>query len=144
MTRELFTLVGASFSIAGRACRLEGAWEPGAVQLRVMVSRGGEKVPAFDGRGAHFMGHWRQAHLWVRTARAEMPARASFLILHMQAAPRQVCIAEGDDILGRSDGVSKISSILRNFCAPEVADAIPQQVARYPAGGRESVFRGTR
>ena len=48
----------------------------------------------------------------------------------MQPAPRQVCLAEGSDILGRSDEVAKISDILRNYLAPETFDAVRQQVMR--------------
>ena len=96
-----------------------------------MVSRGGEKVPALDGRGASFLDYERQVHLWMRTARAELPARASFLVSHMQPVPRQVCLAESSGILDHSDRVSKISDILRNYFAPEAVDATRQQVMRF-------------
>ena len=95
-----------------------------------MVSRSSEKARAFDGRGAHFLECGRQVHMWVRTTRAEASARASVLILQMQPAPRQVCLAEGRGILGRSDGVTKILEILRNYFAPDAVDAIRQQVIR--------------
>ena len=96
-----------------------------------MASRCGEEAPAFDGRGAHFLDYAHQGHLWMRNARAEVPARASFLVLRTQPAPRQVCLAEGGDILDHSDGVSGILDVLRNCLAPEAVDAIRQQVMRY-------------
>ena len=67
----------------------------------------------------------------MRTARAELSARAALLVLHMQPAPRQVCPLEGSDILGHGDGVSKISDVLRNYFAPEAVDAIHLQVTRF-------------
>ena len=51
------------FSVEGRVCSLKGTWEPGTVQLRKMVSLGDEKVPAFDGRVAHFLDHEYRVHL---------------------------------------------------------------------------------
>ena len=96
-----------------------------------MVSRGGEKVPALDGRGAHFLDYEHQVHLGMRTARTEIPARASLLISHMRPAPRQACLAAGGDIPDRADGVSKILDILRTYSAPEAVDAIHQQVMRF-------------
>ena len=96
-----------------------------------MVSHGCGQVPVFDGRGASFLDYEHQAHLWTRTARTAASERASVWILHMQPAPRQVCLADGSDILGRSDGVAKILEISRNYFAPEAADAIRQQVVRY-------------
>ena len=67
----------------------------------------------------------------MRTARTEMPARASLLILHTQPAPRPECLAEGGDILDHGDGVSKISEPLRSYHAPEAVDEIRQQVMRF-------------
>ena len=96
-----------------------------------MVSRGSERVLTSDCRGAHRQDYGLQVHLWVRTTRTEASARASVLILHMRPATRQVCPADGGDVLGRSDGVTKILEILRNYLAPEAADAIRQQVMRY-------------
>ena len=96
-----------------------------------MASRSGEKVLAFDDRSAHFLDYEHQAHLWMRSARAEVPARASLLVLHMRPVPRQVCLAEGSDISGRSDGVAGISDIPGNYFAPEAADSIHQQVVRF-------------
>ena len=93
-----------------------------------MASRGGEKAPAFDGRGAHFLDYGHQVHLRMRTTRAEISARSSFLISHMQPAPRQVCLAEDSDILDHGGGVSKISDVLRNYFALEAGEAIHQQV----------------
>ena len=90
-----------------------------------MVSRGGENLPTFAGRGARFLNYERQVHLWMRTTRTEASACASALISHEQSAPRQVCLAEG------SDGVAKILGIPRNYFAPEAADAIHQRVMRY-------------
>ena len=89
-----------------------------------MVSRGSEKVPTFDGRGADSLDYDRQVHLWMRTTRTEASARASVSILHMQPAQRRVASDDGSDILGRSDGVARISEVLRNHFAPEAADAI--------------------
>ena len=67
----------------------------------------------------------------MRTARAELAARAPLLILHMRPARRQVCIAGGSDISDHSDGGSKLSDILRNCFAPEAVGAIRQQVMRF-------------
>ena len=96
-----------------------------------MASHGGEKGPASYGRGAHFSDYEHQVHPWMRTARAEMPARSSSLISRKQPAPRQICLAEGSDILEHSTGVSKISDILRNDFAREAVAAIHQQVTRF-------------
>ena len=73
-----------------------------------MESRSGEKAPAFDGRGAHSLDYEYQLHLWMRTARPEVSARESLLVLRAQPVTRQVCLAEGSDISGRSDGAAKI------------------------------------
>ena len=97
----------------------------------ILASRSGEKVLAFDGRGARRLDYERQDHLWVRTARTEDSARASLLVLHMRPVPRQVCLAEGSDMLGHSDGVAKILNILRNYFAPEAVDGILQQGVRF-------------
>ena len=96
-----------------------------------MVSRGSEEVPTFDGRGASSLDYERQGHLWIRTTRTEASARASVLILHLQPALRQVCLADGSDVLGRSDGVAGIWVLLRNNFAPEAADEIRRQVLRF-------------
>ena len=96
-----------------------------------MGSRGGEKVPALDSRGANFLGDGRQVHLRMRTSRAEFAAHASLLILRMQPVPRQVCIVEGGDILDQGDSVSEILNISRNFFAPEAVDAIRRLVMRF-------------
>ena len=78
----------------------------------------GDKAPSFDGRGASFSDYEHQVHVWMRNARTEVSARASILILHMRPAPRQVCLADGSDISGRSDGVNKILEISRDYFAP--------------------------
>ena len=96
-----------------------------------MVSQRSERVPAFDDRGASFLDNEHQVHLWMLTTRTEASGRASALILRMQPAPRQVCLADGSDLLGRSDGEAQILEIPRNYFAPEAADAIRQQVVRY-------------
>ena len=51
--------------------------------------------------------------------------------LHLQPAPRPVCLAEGSDILDRGDGFSKILNISRNYSTLEAVDAIHQQVVRF-------------
>ena len=67
----------------------------------------------------------------MRAARAELSARASLLILHMQPAPRRVCLAEGSNVLDRGDGAAAILNISRDHFAPEAADAIRRQVMRF-------------
>ena len=67
----------------------------------------------------------------MRATRTEASGRASVLISHMHPAPRQVCLADSNDILGRSDGVNEILEISRNYPAPAAADAIHQEVMRY-------------
>ena len=89
-----------------------------------MASRSGEKVPAFDGCGSHFLDYEHQVHLWTRTTRTEVSARASLLALHVKLVPRQVCLAERSGILDHRDGVTKILNVLRNYSAPEAVDAI--------------------
>ena len=93
-----------------------------------MGSRGGGKVPAFDGRCANFLDYKHQTHSWLRAARTELSARALLLVLHMQPAPRQVCLAEGGDISDRGGRVTDILNISRSYFAPGAADAIRQQV----------------
>ena len=87
-----------------------GQGRPAQLNGVKMGSRGGD-----DGRGANFSGYKHQGHLWVRTARAELIARASLSILRAQPAPRQVRLAEGSDISGHGDGVSRILNISRNY-----------------------------
>ena len=70
----------------------------------------------------------RECCALVAAARAEIPARASLLISRGQPAPRQVCLAEGGDILDRGDGVSKISDALQTYFAPESVYAIRKLV----------------
>ena len=96
-----------------------------------MAPRGCEKVPTPEGRGAHSLDYEHQVHLCMRTARTEASARASVLILHAHPAPRQVCLADGSDILGRNDGVAGILKMPRNYFGPEAGDAIRQQAMRY-------------
>ena len=67
----------------------------------------------------------------MRATETELAARASLLFLQMQPAPGQVCLTEGSDIPGRGDKVARILDILRSVSAPEAADAIHQQVARF-------------
>ena len=96
-----------------------------------MASRNGEKILAFDGRGAHFLDYDPQVRLWMRTARAKVPSRASFFALRTQRVPRQKCLVEGSNILGHSDGVAKILNIPRNYFVPEAVDALRRQVMRF-------------
>ena len=96
-----------------------------------MASPGSDKAPVLHGRGATFADYEHRAHLWLRTTKTELAARASFWVLRMQPAPRQVCLAEGCDILGHGDGVTRILDNLRRGSAPEAADAIRQQLARF-------------
>ena len=49
----------------------------------------------------------------------------------MRPAPRQVRLAEGSDILGHSDGFTRILDISRSYSAPEAADAIHRKVMRF-------------
>ena len=86
-----------------------------------MGSRGGEAVPALDGWGVNFLDLYHEVHLWARATHTELTARASLLVLHMQPAPRQVCLAEGSDISAHGDGASQILNISRNYFAPEAA-----------------------
>ena len=67
----------------------------------------------------------------MRATNTEFAARASLLVLHVQPAPRQVCLAEGSDILDNSDGLTRILDILRSYLAPGPADAIRHQVTRF-------------
>ena len=53
------------------------------------------------------------------------------MALRAQPVPRQVCLAEGSDILDHSDGVAEILNILRNYFAPEAVGAIHQQLMRF-------------
>ena len=92
-----------------------------------MVSNGGEKAPASDGQGANFFDREHQVRLGMRATRAELTARASLLA----SRPRRVRLAEGGDILDRGDGASKILNILRNYFAPDAADAVRRQVVRF-------------
>ena len=97
----------------------------------IIASRRGEKVPVFGGRGAHFLDYEHQVHLRMRTTRTEVPARASLLVSRMQPVPRQVCLAEGSEIMDHSDRVTMLSDILRNYFAPAAVDAIHKQAIRF-------------
>ena len=131
LTFIFFTMVAASFSVDGRFSSCveggAGAWY-GILRVK-MASPGAEKAPASEGHGATFLDYEHQAHLWMRATKTELAARV--LHMHMQPAPRQVCPAQGGDILGRGDGVTRISDILRSYFAPGAADAIHQQVMRF-------------
>ena len=96
-----------------------------------MASQSGKEVPAFVGRGAHFLDFEHQVHLRVRTTHTEVFARDSSLVLHMQPVPRQVCLAEGGDILDHSDGVAKFLGFPRNYFAQEAVGAIRRQARRF-------------
>ena len=49
----------------------------------------------------------------------------------MNSASRKVCLAAGGDYLDNQDGVGRILGILRNYFAPDAADAIHRQVVRF-------------
>ena len=66
--------------------------------------------------------------LRVRARETEPERRASFLVLRLHSAPRQVCLAQGGDVLGRRDGVAWIVEIRRSYFSRAAADAIRQQV----------------
>ena len=70
----------------------------------------------------------------------ELAARALSLALSPGPAPRQVCLVEGGDVLGRHDGVSPTWAILRTSFAPEAADAIRQQVMKFTRYRRSGPF----
>ena len=67
----------------------------------------------------------------MRWTQTELAAHASLLVPHMQPAPRQVCLAECGHVLDPYEKVPRILETLRSFFAPEVVDAIRQQVARF-------------
>ena len=91
---------------------------------------GSGKVPAFDGRGLPFLDFEQQVLLWMRATKAEVASRSSLSVLHLQSAPRQVLLAAGGDYLGSRDGVARILGVIRNYAAPDGADAVRRQVAR--------------
>ena len=64
----------------------------------------------------------------MRMTKTELADRASFLVLHVQPALRQVCLAGDGDVLDHHDGVTRVLGILRGFFAQGAADAIHQQV----------------
>ena len=96
-----------------------------------MASPSAENAPAFDWRGTTFLDYEHQVHLWARAAKTELAARASLQALRVQPAPRQVCLAGGSDISDHGDEAARILDISRSYFAPEEADAIHQQVARF-------------
>ena len=66
----------------------------------------------------------------MRGTHAHPASRAPLVVLHMNAAPLQVCLLVGGSHLDNQGGVARISEVLRNYFAPEVADAIYRQVTR--------------
>ena len=96
-----------------------------------MAPPGTDKAPVFDGRGASFLDFDKQVHQWMRATKTELAARTSLLVLHMQPAPRQVPLAECEDVSGRHNKDTRMLEILRSYFAPEAADAIRQQVMRF-------------
>ena len=89
------------------------------------------KVPVCVAKGTSFLDIEQQAQLWMRATKMDPAIRAPFLVLHEHSAPRQVCLSEGGNYLGNRDGVARILEILRNYFAPEAADAIRPQVMRF-------------
>ena len=93
---------------------------------------GVDKAPVFDGRGSPFSGPEQQARLRICATETEPASRALLLVLCLHSAPRQVCLAEGGDVLGRHDGAARIMGMLRSYSAPDAADAFCRQVMRFP------------
>ena len=118
--------MGACFDQGPRFGALRGAWGPGKSNCAEVAASGNEKVPVFDGRATSFWDYEQQVYLCMRATKPGLVARASLVILHMQPAPRQVCLAEGCGLLARRDGATQILDILRNYSAPETANAIHQ------------------
>ena len=131
VSRRVFRIRNGQYSIEGRGKtgrQKRGVGAGYGVAARKMATPGSDKVPIFDGRGTSFLDFERQVHLWVRATKTEPAARESMLAPHMQPAPRQVCLAEGGEILDHCDGVARILEILQSKFAPEAADAINEQV----------------
>ena len=67
----------------------------------------------------------------MHATKTEPASRASFLALHMNSAPRQVCLAEGGGVLGHHDGAARVIEIPRSYYAPESAGAIHLQDMKF-------------
>ena len=71
----IFTLLAACFRSRADSVVLGGGVETWRGVPRKLASRGGDKVPAFDGRGASFLDYEHEVHLWMRTSRTQLAAR---------------------------------------------------------------------
>ena len=69
--------------------------------------------------------------LWKNISPLEPAEKASHLSLHMADVARKVCLAVGRDVVGNIDGVEQILNILRNRFAPDKADCIFQDIAKF-------------
>ena len=92
---------------------------------------GPARVPVFGGRGTSFLDFEQEFHLQMRAMGTDPASLACFLVLRMHSAPRQVCLAAGGHFLDNQHGVARILDILRNYFAPDAADAIHQKVVRF-------------
>ena len=95
-----------------------------------MVTPNPDKVAALGVRGSPFLDSEQQVFLRMRAAKTGVASRAPLLVLHMHSAARQICLAVGGNYLGNQYGVTGIPVILRNYFAPDAADAIYRQVMR--------------
>ena len=99
-----------------------------------------EKAPAFDRKGASVLDYERQVRLWMRSTKTDPAGSSSSLALHMNSAPRQVCLPAGGGHLDDQEGVTRFLEILPNFRASGAAGAIYRQVARLTQYRRAEQF----
>ena len=90
-------------------------------------------VLSLDGRGEFSSNYGRQVELRRHVTNLDPAARASALILHMDAVARHVCMAAGGNVIAGllHDVAGKISAILLDGSAPEVAGSVCREVARF-------------
>ena len=72
----------------------------------------------------------QRAKLWRQVTNLGPAKRASALIVQIDTRLRQDCMAAGSGVIADGDGAEKISTVLRDYLAPEAADSANQEVVR--------------
>ena len=101
--------------------------------LTLMYSQNAACGPSesFGGKGPPFIDYEQQVRLWRRVANLDPSKRAAASILRIDTVARQVCLAAGSDFVVNNDGAERIVTILKDYIAPDAADSVDQEVARF-------------
>ena len=100
-------------------------------------------VPAFDGRAGSFANNEEKAAARNQISATDPQKRAAKLLLRTSDGARKVCLAVGEAVIGRLDGVERILRILRGRFAPDAIDSIFRDMVKFMCFRRPDQYMDT-